>query len=90
MRILKDEFTFNYEKKEIQVKKVCSVHCAIFGKTAVPLTIVFNKPEEMHNGTIYKREGKKHLSWLPTEAIEEIEPLQFLQRIKDLLNTTDL
>lgn len=90
MRKIKDEFTFMYDKKAIQVKKIGEVHCAIFGKTAVPLLIEFNKAEQVPNGTIKKLEGGKHLSWLPNEAIEEITELQLLQSIKNLLNSTDL
>ena len=89
MEKLKDEFVFNYDKKEIKVKKLGEVHCAIFGTIAKPLIIEFKKDGEIHNGKISTIEGK-FLSWLPSEAIEEIDPIKALQSIQNLLKTYNL
>ena len=85
MQKIKDEFTFKFDGKIIQVKKLGEVHCAIFGETAKPLQIEFNKDGEVHNGKISTIEGK-FLSWLNSDAIEEIDPLKALQTIKNLIN----
>ena len=89
MEKLKDGFVFNFDKKEIKVKKLGEVYCAIFGTVAKPLFIEFKKDGEIHNGKISTIDGK-FLSWLPAEAIEEIDPIKALQTIQNLLKTYNL
>ena len=68
MRKLKEQFTFEYQKQTIKVKKTGSVYSAIFGKTAKPLKVELLK-DHTHNGKISTWEDK-FLSWLPADAIE--------------------
>ena len=65
---LKEEFTFSFQNKIINVKKCGEVFCAIFGTTAKPLKIEIYE-DNMHKGKISTHEGK-FLSWLPSDAFE--------------------
>ena len=89
MRILKEKFTFNYNQQEIKVEKTGQVYSAIFGTTAKPLKINIHNKTDTHNGSIQTWEGK-HLSWIPDTAFEEIDPIQFFEQIKSLLNSVEL
>ena len=86
MQKIKDEFTFKFDGKIIQVKKLGEVHCAISKDVAKPLKIEFCQDGEVHNGKISTNEGK-FLSWLNSDAIEEIDPIKALQTIKNLFNS---
>lgn len=70
--ILKDEFTFTFEKQTIKVKKCGDVWCAIFETspvpTAKPLKIELYE-DNTHKGKISTFDGK-FLSFLPSNALE--------------------
>lgn len=87
---LKDEFTFNYKNKSIQVRKIGEVHCAIFEQTnpptAKPLNIEIYE-DQKHKGKISTREGV-FLSFLPTGAIEGEKPKRMSN--KDLIQMHEL
>ena len=88
LRVLKDEFYFNYNKQEIKVKLCGSVYCAIFGEVAKPLIIKIEN-ESVHNGSIKTAEGK-HLGFIPDDSFEKIKAIDVLIRIKTLLNSIEL
>ena len=85
MRILKDEFTFQYNKQSIKVKLCGEVHCAIFGKTAKPLNVETYGADSVHKGKISTHEGK-FLGWLPSEALEETAKLSNDEIIDQVMN----
>ena len=73
MKQLKEEFTFQYQNKTIQVRLCGEVYCAVFdvkGKEVARPLIIEIYDDKTHNGKIMTREGSKFLSWLPSEAIE--------------------
>ena len=55
---LKEEFTFFYQKQEIQVKLCGDVYCAIFDKLAKPLKIELIE-DGKHKGKILTKEAAK-------------------------------
>ena len=78
---LKEEFTFQYNKQQIQVKLCGEVYCAIFGKTAKPLKIDI-EDSGPHKGKINTHEGK-FLSFLPKNAFDEKD---IMRKVKELLS----
>ena len=83
MRKLKEQFTFEYQKQTIKVKKTGSVYSAIFGEVAKPLKI------DIESNTISTWENKS-LAKIPPTAFEECDPKEELIKIKEYLKYLEL
>ena len=97
MSQLKNEFSFNFQKKTINVKKIGQHYFALSSKGNKQLQIELTGG--VHAGKIMTSEGK-FLAWLPKEAIEAlttksiVDHLRTLTTFKEFLeyviNTEDL
>jgi hypothetical protein len=90
MQKIKDQFTFKTNGVIVRVEKINNKFFAIGAKKKVELNIELCGPESIHKGKISRAEDNKYLGWLPSDALEDVDPKKVLEQIRDLLKQVGL